>query len=75
MSTALILGATSDIGRAVAHVYAKAGRNVILAARRHERLVPDVADLRLRYGVAARAVEFDALAVASHGHFLDGLDA
>ncbi|MGH6968555.1 MAG: SDR family oxidoreductase [Stellaceae bacterium] len=73
MSAVLILGATSDIARAIARTYAKAGRNVILAARRHERLAADVADLKLRYGVDARAVEFDALDVAGHARFLDAL--
>jgi len=73
MSTVLILGAHSDIARAIARAYAKNGRNVILAARRHERLNADVADLKLRYSVDARAVEFDALDVAGHARFLDGL--
>ncbi|MDE2228426.1 MAG: SDR family oxidoreductase [Alphaproteobacteria bacterium] len=73
MSTVLILGAASDMARAIARAYAKAGRAVILAARRHERLASDVADLGLRYGVAACAVEFDVLDVAGHARFLDAL--
>ncbi len=73
MSTVLILGATSDIARAIARAYAKAGRGVILAARRHDRLAADVADLKLRYGVEARAVEFDVLDLAGHARFLDAL--
>jgi short-subunit dehydrogenase len=75
VSAVLILGATSDIARAIARVYAKAGHAVILAARNHERLSPDVADLNLRYGVAVRAVEFDVLDVAGHARFLDALGA
>ncbi|MGH6977289.1 MAG: SDR family oxidoreductase [Stellaceae bacterium] len=73
MSTVLILGANSDVARAIARTYAKAGRDLILAARRHERLEADVVDLKLRHGVAARAVEFDALDVAGHARFLDAL--
>ena len=75
MSTVLILGANSDIARAIARAYAKAGRDLILAARRHERLETDVVDLKLRHGIAARAVEFDALDVAGHARFLDALEA
>lgn len=73
MSTVLILGANSDIARAIARAYAKAGHDLILAARRHERLEADIADLKLRHGISARAVEFDALDVAGHARFLDGL--
>lgn len=73
MSSVLILGATSDIARAIARAYARAGRGVILAARRHERLAPDIADLELRYGIEALAVEFDALDIAGHAAFFDAL--
>ncbi|MGH6974229.1 MAG: SDR family oxidoreductase [Stellaceae bacterium] len=73
MSAVLILGANSDIARAIARAYAKAGRDLILAARRHERLAADVVDLKVRHGAAARAVEFDALDIAGHVHFLDAL--
>ncbi len=73
MSTVLILGATSDIARAIARAYAKAGRDVILAARRHDRVAPDVTDLELRYGITARAVEFDVLDTVGHARFFDAL--
>jgi decaprenylphospho-beta-D-erythro-pentofuranosid-2-ulose 2-reductase len=73
MSAVLILGATSDMARAIARAYARAGRSVILAARRSGRLAPDAADLKVRYGIEARTVEFDVLDLAGHGAFLDGL--
>jgi hypothetical protein len=69
----LVLGAASDIGRAIAHAYAKSGRAIILAARKADRLDADVKDFTVRYGVAPRAVEFDVLDTAHHGAFLDGL--
>lgn len=72
-ASVLVLGAASDIARALAHAYAKAGRPVILAARDCRRLEADAADLRLRYGVAVRLAEFDALDTARHSSFLDAL--
>jgi NAD(P)-dependent dehydrogenase (short-subunit alcohol dehydrogenase family) len=76
--TVLILGASSDIGMALARAYAQAGCSLILAARHHARLETDVEDLRLRYQAppslaTVRAVEFDALDTANHGRFLDDL--
>ena len=55
----LVLGARSDIGRAIARRYAQAGRPVILAARRAETLEADRADLAIRYQVPAQTAEFD----------------
>jgi short-subunit dehydrogenase len=69
----LILGAASDIGRAIAHAYAKAGRPVILAARRAQRLEPDLKDIAIRHGVKATRAEFDVLETSKHGAFLDSL--
>ena len=69
----LILGAMSDIGRAIARAYAGAGRPLILAARDHARLADDAEDLRIRSGVEVRTVEFDVLDTAGHGAFLDAL--
>jgi decaprenylphospho-beta-D-erythro-pentofuranosid-2-ulose 2-reductase len=71
----LILGAASDIGRAIAHEYARGGAAIILAARDRPRLEADAVDLRLRYGVEVRTAEFDVLESARHGAFLDGLGA
>ncbi len=59
----LVIGAHSDIGRCIAGEYARAGLEVILAARDSARLDADVADLSLRSGVPARAVELDVTAV------------
>ena len=58
----LILGARSDIGRAIAHRYAREGHSIMLAARNVETLAADAEDMHLRYGIAAdriTLVEFD----------------
>jgi decaprenylphospho-beta-D-erythro-pentofuranosid-2-ulose 2-reductase len=67
--TVLILGAASDMARALAHRYAQAGWHIHLAARRAERLQADCSDLRLRYQVEAQAWEFDAAAYEQHSAF------
>jgi short-subunit dehydrogenase len=71
--TVLILGAKSDIARALAHHYAKAGHPLYLAARRAERLEAEVSDLKIRYGATAQALEFDATDYGSHAAFYAGL--
>lgn len=58
-SPVLVIGARSDIGRAIARRYAEAGCSLILAARDAASLEADCADLRVRYGVAASSVECD----------------
>lgn len=58
-SPVLILGARSDIGRALARAYGATGAEMILAARRAGTLEADMADLGVRFGSAVRAVEFD----------------
>ncbi len=71
----LVLGATSDIGRAVAHAFAAEGYAVQLAARDVAELDADKADLELRHGVAVTLHPFDALAIGEHAAFVDGLPA
>jgi decaprenylphospho-beta-D-erythro-pentofuranosid-2-ulose 2-reductase len=69
----LILGALSDVGRAVARAFGQDGHPLILAARRPDRLEDDARDLTLRYGVPVHVVAFDALDTGSHPAFLDSL--
>jgi short-subunit dehydrogenase len=73
MAYILILGARSDIARAVSHTFARNGFNLYLAARRHEELDPDQRDLTIRYGVMVETREFDVLATTGHGAFYNGL--
>lgn len=59
LSPVLILGARSDIARALAHEYAARGCDLILAARDPAALEADCADLALRHKIGARAVAVD----------------
>lgn len=74
MEYVLILGATSDIGRALAHEYARQGCSLYLASRDEKRSRADAIDLGIRYGVDARPVAFDATDCQSHGLFYANLD-
>lgn len=69
----LILGARSDMARAIAHRLASVGHPIQLAARNVETLDADRTDLALRYGVPVTLHEFDALATDTHEHFLKNL--
>ena len=69
----LILGARSDIGKAVAHKFASLGHPVQLAARNANTLEADKADMELRYKVAVTLHEFDALAIETHDTFVNSL--
>jgi uncharacterized protein len=57
--TALVTGASSGIGRELAHLAAKDRRDVVLVARRRERLEALAGELAKRYGVVAEIVVAD----------------
>jgi short-subunit dehydrogenase len=69
----LVLGGSSDIGRAAARAFAKAGYDVALAGRDVAALEPDAADLRARYNVEVGLHSLDVLDTASFDGFLAGL--
>ncbi len=69
----LIIGARSDIGKALAHRYAASGYPVQLAARAAAGLEADAADIALRHGTIASVHELDILDTSSFADFLDGL--
>ena len=69
----LILGAKSDIAKALAHEYAQNGYDLYLAARNTDAIAADVSDLAIRYNCTAKAVVFDAEKTESHAAFYDSL--
>jgi short-subunit dehydrogenase len=71
----LVLGGSSDIGRATARAFAQAGWNVQLAGRDAGALEPDAADLRARTNVDVGTSRFDVLDTASFGSFVARLPA
>jgi hypothetical protein len=73
MATLLILGAKSDIARAIAHRFAGAGYDIVLAAREACDVESDARDLQIRYGIKAESVEFDATDYEKHHDFYYGL--
>jgi NADP-dependent 3-hydroxy acid dehydrogenase YdfG len=80
--TAIVTGASAGIGTATAHALAGEGANVVLAARREERLAELADELEAEHGVAAEPVPtdvrdpdaVDALVEAAVDRF-GGLDA
>lgn len=73
METALVLGATSDIGIAIARKFAAEKYNVQLAARKPEQLEALRSDIQIRFGVDCSTFPFDALKFESHQQFFDAL--
>jgi len=71
----LVLGGTSDIGRATARAFAKNGWDVQLAGRDVSALEPDAADLRARYNINVGVHRFDVLDTVSFEGFVAGLPA
>jgi decaprenylphospho-beta-D-erythro-pentofuranosid-2-ulose 2-reductase len=73
MATVLILGATSDIGVAIAKKFAAQKFDIQLAARRQEQLEPLRSDIVIRYGVSCSVHAFDALKFGEHAAFFNAL--
>ncbi|HRN55571.1 MAG TPA: SDR family oxidoreductase [Agriterribacter sp.] len=74
MPTVLVLGATSDIGVAIAREFAQRQFNVQLAARDSSALITLQTDLSIRFNIRCTVHEFDALSFTSHVAFYQALD-
>ncbi|MFL5774005.1 MAG: SDR family oxidoreductase [Flavisolibacter sp.] len=73
MPTVLILGASSDIGFAIARRFAEAKYDVQLAGRKPQLLDAFRSDIEIRYGVSCSLHAFDAMDFSSHQSFYEGL--
>ncbi|MFT3746789.1 MAG: SDR family oxidoreductase [Agriterribacter sp.] len=73
MSVVLILGATSDMGKAIARKFAEHQYDVQLACRSTAALLPFVSDINIRYGVKCGSYAFDATDFSSHEKFYNSL--
>jgi short-subunit dehydrogenase len=69
----LLVGATSDIGRATALHYAQAGWRVMLAARKLEEARRNADDIAIRGRTTASVHELDILHTEGFATFADGL--
>ncbi|HYG38802.1 MAG TPA: SDR family oxidoreductase [Cytophagales bacterium] len=73
MKNILILGANSDMGIALARLYASQKFNVMLASRGVSQLQAIKNDLQIRYNTQVSAFEFDACKYESHKKFFEEL--
>jgi len=67
----LILGAASDIAKAVAYALARAGYDLVLAVRKPEVFSEVGQDIQIRHEVDVKVVRFDAVDFKSHPTFYD----
>lgn len=66
---AIVVGATSGIGRAIARRLGKEGYSLILAGRDLDALGEIATDLQVRFGIKADTRSFEALDFESHTEF------
>lgn len=74
MSYVLIIGAKSDIAKAVARKYAENGHNLYLAARKSTELEEFANDINIRTEKNIKCIELDILNYASHEAFYNSLE-
>jgi short-subunit dehydrogenase len=74
MSHVLIIGAKSDIGKAVARKYAEHGYDLYLAARNAGELESFAKDITIRTRRSVQTFEFDILNYENHQTFYDQLE-
>jgi short-subunit dehydrogenase len=70
----MIVGATSDIGRALAARFAREGHALHLVARNLQEIEADAVDLNIRYGAPVQRHVLDVTDLAAAAPLLEGLD-
>ena len=73
MDYILIIGAKSDIAKAVAIKYAEKGYNLYLAARKSNELQDFVSDIKIRNQRDVKCLDIDILDYKSHQNFYNSL--
>jgi len=74
MDYILIIGAKSDIAKAVANKYAENGYNLYLAARKSSELQNFANDIKIRNQKDVKCIDFDVLDYNSHQNFYNSLE-
>jgi short-subunit dehydrogenase len=74
-ATALVTGASAGIGRALAHEFARGGYELLLVARREDRLQSLAREINMRHGAAARVYAIDLGQPGAGQALFDRLDA
>lgn len=69
MEYVLIIGATSDMAKAIAHEYADKGYNLYLATRHTEALETFATDIKIRHNVDVQLLALDIVAYSTHQTF------
>jgi decaprenylphospho-beta-D-erythro-pentofuranosid-2-ulose 2-reductase len=68
---AMIIGATSDVGKELAVLLSKAGTDLLLTKRADEELEPLQKDLMIRYGVKVQVIDLEATDYDQHESILN----
>jgi decaprenylphospho-beta-D-erythro-pentofuranosid-2-ulose 2-reductase len=74
MSYVLIIGAKSDIAKAIAREYASHGHDLYLAARNVGELETFANDIKIRFERNVKCIELDILNYVSHHNFYESLE-
>ena len=74
MDYILILGAKSDISKAIAKKYAENGYNLYLAARESSELQNFANDIKIRNQKDVKCIDFDVLDYKSHQNFYNSIE-
>lgn len=72
-NTILIIGATSDVARSCAYIYAQQKYNLVLAGRKPDELQLLAKDITIRYDISCEYLQIDLMDVSTHASAIDSL--